>query len=108
MMRTLIDDARGAVAPWNSIDSSSAIFDRTTQQDIDICLMCQHCADACDYCNGRGNLRKNGRPRINLDMDILRTMMKLRRSNKEICAAFNVSENTIIKAKKRLKMEVYG
>lgn len=99
---TLMESAAGATLPWNSIDAASAMFDALPQQSIDICLMCPHHAEHCDVCSD-WNTEKRGRPKAKIDYDMLREMMKLRRCNREICAALGVSERTVQKLKKELK-----
>lgn len=102
---TLYESAAGAVLPWNSIDAESALFDALPQQEIEVCLMCEHCADACDRCDGKGNLSVRGRPPIQIDVAALREMMRLKRCNREMCAALGVSRKTLIKAKKTILNE---
>lgn len=105
-MQTLYDLAYTAKAPWFSIDAGERNSRDLPQQDIEVCLMCSHCADACDFCDGRGNVSKNGRPTIKVDTELLREMLKLKRTNAEMCAALKISKNTLIKNKKMLKEEL--
>lgn len=98
---TLVESAAGATLPWNSIDAASAMFDALPQQSIDICLMCPHHAEYCDVCSD-WNTEKRGRPKAKIDYEMLREMMKLRRCNREICAALGVSERTVQRLKKEL------
>ena len=98
---TLAESARRAVLPWNSLDALT--IEALPQQEIDICLLCTYHADACDRCDGKGNLAKDvGRPKKEIDITLLREMLKLKRCNKEMCAALHVSEATLIKAKKEI------
>lgn len=107
-MRTMYDLASTAVLPWKSPDAdqnSTTEYADLPQQDIDICLMCQHCASACDKCDGKGNLRRSGgRPAISVDGDLLRRMLRLRKCNREICAALGCSTRTLIRLKKGLEI----
>lgn len=99
---TLIDSARSAVHPWFSLDAEAEQddFERLPQQRIEICLMCPHCAAACDKCDGDGNLRgERGRPRKEIDVVLLREMMRLRKCNSAMCAALGVSKRTLNRAK---------
>lgn len=98
---TLAESARSAVLPWNSLDALT--IDVLPQQEIDVCLMCALHADACDRCDGKGNLSASvGRPKKEIDMSLLREMLKLKRCNKDMCSALNISEATLIKAKKEI------
>lgn len=99
----LITGAIGAVRPWNSVDANVK-FDTLPQQRIDFCLMCQHCADACDKCDGQGNLRntKMGRPKKEIDYDLLREMLTLKSCNAEMCKALGVGLTTLKQAKRAL------
>ena len=110
-MRTLYDTLQRTVPPWRSLDAVSGSFPSLPQQDIDICLCCEHCAEACDRCDGRGNLtaptgRSPGRPRKEIDTATLRRMLRLRRCNREICAALGVSERTLRNLKNQYKEEL--
>lgn len=98
---TLSESAARAVLPWNSLDAVSDQFDALPQQSIDICLMCCHAASRCDHC-GEWNTTKIGRPRKEIDTELLREMLRLKRCNREICAAFGVSERTVQRLKKTL------
>jgi hypothetical protein len=99
---TLTMSAMGAVLPWNSLDAESELFERLPQQRIEICLLCQHSASHCDVC-GDWNAGKRGRPRKEIDRELLREAMKLRRCNKEMCQAIGVGRSTLINAKKDLE-----
>lgn len=68
-----IDMASTAIRPWHSIDAaSSAMYagDSTTQDEKDFCLdrcpFAANCA-ACEHCDGRGNIKERGRPRMSID-----------------------------------------
>jgi len=98
---TLSESAAGAVLPWNSLDAVNENYDALPQQSIDICLMCQHSASHCENC-GDWNTRKTGRPRKEVDTELLKEMMKLKRCNKEMCAALGVNERTLQRIKKAL------
>lgn len=100
-MQTLYESAAGACLPWNSIDAVSDRFDALPQQSIDICLMCSHAASHCDHC-GEWNTRKTGRPRKDIDTELLREMLRMKRCNADICAALGVSERTVQRLKKSL------
>lgn len=101
---TMVESARSAVLPWKSVDAATIMDSPLPQQDIDICLCCEHCSDACDRCDGRGNIsRKQGRPRAEIDVERLRDLLRLRLCNKEICAALGVSASTLLRTKKRME-----
>ena len=100
-MQTLYESAAGACLPWKSIDAVSDQFDALPQQSIDICLMCRHAASHCEHC-GDWNTRKTGRPRKDIDTELLCEMLRLKRCNKDICAALGVSERTVQRLKKSL------
>lgn len=106
--------AISAVRPWSSIDAESGtVFDRAMlpqpdEQEVRVCLMCEHCADACDICDGLGNLtqkRRAGRQPLDIDLDLLRDMMRLRRCNREMCAALGVGDTTLRRYKKKVNEE---
>lgn len=99
---TLAESARGAVMPWDSLDAETDLFEKLPQQKIEVCLMCQHSAAHCDICND-WNAGKRGRPRKEIDRELLREAMKLRRCNREMCAALGVSRGTLIKYKKEME-----
>lgn len=102
---TLVESAQGAVYPWNSLDAGEPLYNELPQQSIDICLMCPHHAEYCDTCSD-WRTDKRGRPKAKIDYEMLREMMKLRRCNREICAALGVGKDTLIKAKKHLKEDM--
>lgn len=105
-MLMLDDKTYHAVLPWNSPDAEISRYDdygKLPQQDIDVCLMCELCAGACDVCDGHGNVRgSRGRPKVEIDTELLRKMLRLRKCNKELCAALNVSYGTLNKYKKEI------
>lgn len=98
---TLYESAAGAVLPWRSIDAASDQFDALPQQSINVCLNCPHAASRCDNC-GDWNTKKIGRPRKDIDMELFREMLRLKRCNREICKALGVSERTVQHMKKSL------
>lgn len=98
---TLTESAAGAVLPWNSLDAVGETIYTLPQQNIDICLMCKYSSAHCENC-GDWNTRKVGRPRKEIDTELLKEMLKLRRCNKEICAALGVNERTLQRIKKAL------
>ena len=100
-MQTLYESAAGACLPWKSIDAVSEEFDALPQQSIDVCLMCSHSASHCDNC-GEWNTKKTGRPRKDIDTELFREMLHLKRCNKEICKALRVSERTVQRLKKTI------
>lgn len=105
---TLEQSASRAVLPWRSIDAQTPLFDALPQQKIDICLMCPYHADACDKCDGNRNLKEKskGRPKAEIDYTLLREMMKLKRANKDICKALEISIGTLKKIKRGLREEM--
>ena len=105
-MRTAYELASTAKAPWKTIDAAIPLINKLPQQEIEVCLMCKLCADACDFCDGRGNVSKKGRPTSRIDTALLREMLVLKRTNAEMCAALNISKNTLIKNKKLLMEEI--
>ena len=100
-MTALISSAQSAVRPWSSIDAQTVDDWDIPQQNIDVCLNCELCADKCDNCH-RWNATANGRPRKEIDMDLLAEMLSLRKCNKEMCAALGVSKATLQRAKKEI------
>lgn len=106
---TLYDSAFGAALPWNSVDALRPVreYADVPQQEIEVCLNCPLCADACDRCDGTGNLKKAspGRPKKEYDSALLLEMMRLKRCNAEICAALGVGRSTLVTLKKNLKGE---
>ena len=98
---TLAESAAGAVLPWNSIDAESDLFDALPQQSIDICLMCSHHSDRCDHC-GDWNAKRQGRPRKEIDTELLREMLTLKKCNREICAALGISTRKLQYMKKEM------
>lgn len=110
MQKTLRESALSAVRPWRSIDAEPewAGFETIPQQKIDVCLMCSYCADACDVCDGDGNLKKvnrRGRPRKEIDAELLREMLKLRRCRKDMCRALGISDKTLQREMERFIKE---
>lgn len=104
-MLSLYESAQGAVMPWNSLDALTAL-ETLPQQDIDICLMCPHHADACDNCDGTGGLSDGkGRPTKDIDLALLREMLRLKRCNAEMCAALNISIGTLKREKRKILKE---
>lgn len=104
---TLLDSAQRAVPPWRSLDAEAAEsgFERLPQQEIDVCLMCEHCAAHCDNC-GEWNARRHGRPRKEIDDALFMEMLRLRRCNEEMCAALGISRRTLQRKKKQIRMEL--
>ncbi len=103
---TLYECAAGARLPWRSTDAGTPAINTLPQQEIDVCLMCQHHANACDRCDGSGNLKRAAhRPPKEYDAALLRDMLRLRKCNAEMCAALGLSKNTLAKAKKRILQE---
>lgn len=105
---TLYESAAGATLPWKSIDAGSPLIDSLPQQQIDICLMCPHHADACDACRGDGKPRKTGRPKVEYDRVLLLEMLRLKRCNADMCAALGISESTLTRAKRKILKEEQG
>lgn len=110
-MTTLYEKLSLSVPPWRSLEAISAFKDddpllALPQQEIDVCLMCEHCADACDRCDGKGNLgQKRGRPAKEIDTAKLRDLLRLRVCNREMCAALGVGERTLQKYKTQFREE---
>lgn len=98
---TLAESAARARLPWNSIDAESAMFDALPQQSIDICLMCTHSASHCEHC-GEWRTETRGRRRKEINYDLLREMLTLKRCNREMCQALGISLTTLQEAKKAL------
>lgn len=100
---TLTESASRAVLPWRSLDAErdKDAIDRLPQQNIEICLSCEHCASHCENCRDWQGI-KSGRPRKEIDIELLREMLHLRRCNREMCAALGCSERTLQRAKKML------
>lgn len=106
-MRTILERAGGACLPWNSTDAGKHVrFEQLPQQKIDICLMCPLHAGSCDSCDGHRNVSKRiGRPKVEVDTQLFREMMKLKRTNAAMCAALGISTPTLVKLKKELLKE---
>ena len=103
---TLYESVLGATLPWNSLDAQrKARIDVLPEQDIEICLSCRLRAEDCDRCDGKGNLATRGRPRKEIDTELLREMLRLKRCRKDICAALGIGKDTLNKAKKELLKE---
>lgn len=106
-MLTLYDRTQNAVLPWYSPDAESDFyeFERLPQQKIEVCLLCPLQATDCARCDGQRNLKRErrGRPKIEIDTEQLREMMRLRLCNKEMCAALGVKRDTLIRAKKLIR-----
>lgn len=102
---TLAESARGAVWPWNGIDAGNKLPDTLPQQEIDVCLCCPLCVESCDRCSGDRQLRRatGGHPRTDIDIDLLRDMMRLRKTNAEMCAALGIGLTKLQNEKKKLK-----
>lgn len=101
---TIVESASNAVRPWFSLDAITDGDDsyyRLPQQSIDVCLMCKHCAEHCEHC-GDWNTQRRGRKRAEIDMELLKEMMKLKRRNSEMCASLGINERTLQRAKKAL------
>ena len=105
---TLEDSARGAVLPWNSTDrEEKSDYSVLPQQKIDICLLCPLHASSCDKCDGNRKLKMGvGRPRIEVDTDLLREMIRLRRTNKEMCAELGINQKKLQREKSKILKEV--
>lgn len=96
---TLVESTYRATLPWNSMDAQRPIVDALAQQYVDTCLMCPYGAECCDFCSGNGQPRK-GRPKKEVDIDLLRELVALQKRTAEICAALGVSERTVRNLKK--------
>ena len=105
-MNTLYIGAQKAVRPWNSVDAGEPIRHELPQQKIEICLCCPLCADSCDFCDGNRFVKqKRGRRKADVDTELLREMLVLRKCNREMCAALNVSKATLTRYKKQILKE---
>lgn len=106
-MRTIAERASRACLPWNSVDAGKAVkFESLPQQKIDICLMCPLHAGSCDHCDGHRTVKKDrGRPRAEVDTELLREMMKLKRPNTEICAALGIGKTKLAEEKRKILEE---
>lgn len=102
---TLYESAKGATLPWFSLDAGTdtehAPYDAVPQQSIDICLSCPYHADRCETC-GDWNAQKRGRPKADVDLELLREMLTLKKCNRELCAIFGVSKRTLQNIKKQI------
>lgn len=106
-MATLYEMMQRSVPPWRSLEAAGNVqFPTLPQREIDICLSCEYCASDCDRCDGRGNLTVaasgRGRPKKEIDTATLRSMLRLRRCNREMCAALGVSERTLQREKRKI------
>lgn len=95
----LIHGAMYAARPWDA--DKPVEHDFTTQAEKDFCLFsCPHadCFTACDKCDGKGNLRRNGgRPKKDVDVTevvALRETMTIA----EISNLLSVGKMTIYRA----------
>lgn len=105
---TMYESAFGASRPWNSVDALRPIreYADVPQQEIEVCLTCPLCADACERCSGDRNPRKSvGRPKKEYDSALLLEMMRLKRCNAEMCAALGIGRSTLAVLKKQVKGE---
>lgn len=104
---TLEQSAMGAVLPWNSADREELReFSVLPQQKIDICLLCPLHASCCEKCNGDRRVKAPAhRPRLDIDTEILRDMMRLRRTNKEMCAALGIGKSKLAEEKNKILKE---
>ena len=73
MLATLCEEIYTARRPWETTDAAT-MMKCTDQSAIDRCLCCCHASSACDYCDGRGNVRI---PKKQENLDTLRELMKL-------------------------------
>ena len=79
-------------------------FDGTPQEEKDFCLFsCPHTdnCSACDHCDGRGNLRTVGRPKIKIDISellILRETLTMA----EACTRLGISRRSAYYALSRI------
>lgn len=93
-----------ATPPWRSPDAQRAYYTPTPQREIDLCLCCHFAQNACDRCDGRGNLRS--RRSDAYDLDQLREMMKLCVCKAQIARNVGVSRSTVHRLVKRIEQEV--
>lgn len=97
-----------AVRPWNGPDAlSGSVCDLPfpSAQEAEVCLCCTLCADACDRCDGHGNLAQRGRPKVTVDTGRLKELLQLKLKNREMCAALGVSKGTLARILKEHKEE---
>lgn len=95
----------GAVRPWFSIDAavSMNINYHDTAEQISYCI--DHCPyKECVNCLA-GNIKASiGRPK-KYDAERLREMLRLKKTDAEICVALSVSARTLRNYKKQLRSE---
>lgn len=101
-----------AVKPWQSPDAGVKIerWGTDTQAQIDFCL--EHCPYADGECadclasgKGKGSKKPAHRP-SKYDPDELRELLRLKKTDKEICDHLGVTARTIRNYKKKLAMSV--
>lgn len=89
-----------ATLPWQSTDAGEPRrYSPEDQRDIDRCLCCQFEADCCDRCDGFGHVRRR---KGEVDLDMLRELLKLRICKKEAARRLGVSRWTLYKHMARM------
>lgn len=106
----LVDSAYRAKAPWYDMRLEKPTprknYLDVPQQEIDFCLSCPYSESFCDKCNGKGKIAgANGRPRLEIDPEEFRKALRLRKSNKELCAQFGIGRTTLLARKRQLMKE---
>lgn len=102
MLATLCEEIYTARRPWETTDAAT-MMKCTDQSAIDRCLCCCHASSACDYCDGRGNVRI---PKKQENLDTLRELMKLRLCHAEMARKMQVSRPTLYRMMAKLQAEV--
>jgi hypothetical protein len=107
--RVLVHSALKATTPWYDMSLEKPPERKNymdiPQQQIDFCLSCTLNANACERCNGNGKVNKRGGPRVNVDLEELKEALQLKKTNRELCLQFGMSEPTLCKLKKKIKEE---
>lgn len=91
-MITMREEMSRATLPWNSVDAMTVTRYTTDQKAIDRCLCCCHSSSACDYCDGRGNVKM---PKKDDNLETLRELLKLRVCRSEMARTLQVSRPTL-------------
>lgn len=93
-----------ATMPWRSPDAvCEKDVPTTPQQNIDRCLCCQFAQNACDRCDGSGNLK--AMRTATYDLELLRDMLRTRVCKAQIARNIGVSRMTVYRAAKRMARE---
>lgn len=94
-----------ATAPWNSIDAKGNFLDDYIQDSMDTINKCLNCKyDACYNClaSRASKQEKVGRPKVEIDLDLLRLLLSTNTPTETLCQMFHCSKRTIYSRKAEL------